>query len=80
VILPGWVDTPGEDAIQKSYHKGGKTWLKEAEKKRPFGRLIKPDELARAIAYLASDESGLLNGAVLDFDQGGWGVTGRLPD
>lgn len=80
VILPGWVDTPGEDEIQRSYHKGGDDWLAEAEKNRPFGRLIKADELARAIAYLSSDESGLLNGAVLDFDQGGGWNSARLPD
>jgi NAD(P)-dependent dehydrogenase (short-subunit alcohol dehydrogenase family) len=79
-ILPGWVDTPGEDAVRRGYHKGGDDWLKEAEAGRPFGRLVKSDELARAIAYLASDESGLLNGAVIDFDQGAGWQTSRLED
>ena len=27
------------------------------------------DELARAIAFLASDESGLMTGALVDWDQ-----------
>jgi NAD(P)-dependent dehydrogenase (short-subunit alcohol dehydrogenase family) len=31
--------------------------------------LIKPAEVARAVAYLASDESGLMTGANVDFDQ-----------
>ena len=35
----------------------------------PFGRLLKPQEVARAIAFLASDESGMMTGSVLDFDQ-----------
>jgi hypothetical protein len=35
----------------------------------PFGRLIKPDEVARAVAYMASSESGLMTGSVIDFDQ-----------
>ena len=68
-INPGWTDTPGEDAIQRRFHSDGKDWLEEAEARRPFGRLIKPDELAAAIAFLASDESGLMTGAVIEFDQ-----------
>ena len=65
----GWMDTPGEDLIQRRYHSDGKDWLAEAEAKLPFGRLLKMDEVARAIAYLASDESGMMTGANVDFDQ-----------
>jgi NAD(P)-dependent dehydrogenase (short-subunit alcohol dehydrogenase family) len=64
----GWMDTPGEDAIQRRYHGGG-DWLAKAEAEQPFGRLLKPEEVARAIAFLASDESGMMTGAVVDFDQ-----------
>ena len=65
----GWMDTPGEDAIQRRYHSGGKDWLAEAEAAQPFGRLLKPAEVARMIAFLASGESGMLTGALIDFDQ-----------
>ncbi len=65
----GWMDTPGEDAIQQRYHGGDPLWLQKAEAARPFGRLVKADEVARAIAYLASDESGLMTGSIIDFDQ-----------
>jgi NAD(P)-dependent dehydrogenase (short-subunit alcohol dehydrogenase family) len=65
----GWMDTPAEDATQRRYHSKGKEWLKAAEAKQPFGRLLKPDEVARAIAFLASGESGMMTGAVVDFDQ-----------
>lgn len=65
----GWMDTPGEDYIQRKHHSNGQDWLEEAEAAQPFGRLIKTDEAARAIAYLASDESGLMTGSVLEFDQ-----------
>lgn len=74
----GWMDTPGEDVIQRKYHSNGQDWLEEAEAKQPFGRLIKTDEAARAIAYLASDESGLMTGSVVDFDQSVIGV-GPVP-
>ncbi len=65
----GWMDTPGEHAIQQEEHNADDNWLEKAEATQPFGRLIKTDEASRAIAYLASDESGLMTGAVLDFDQ-----------
>jgi NAD(P)-dependent dehydrogenase (short-subunit alcohol dehydrogenase family) len=68
-LMLGWMDTPGEDTIQRTNHTGGQDWLDEAEATRPFGRLIKTDEAAKAIAWLASDESGLMTGALVDFDQ-----------
>ncbi len=65
----GWMATPGEDRIMKTYHGAQDGWLDAAAKSRPFGRLIDPNEVARACAYLASDESGLMTGANIDFDQ-----------
>ena len=65
----GWMDTPGETAIQTRVHDAPADWLAAAEAKQPFGRLLKPDEVARAVAFLASDESGLMTGTVIDFDQ-----------
>lgn len=68
-INPGWMDTPGEDAVQRRFHGAGDDWLEEAEAAQPFGRLIKPDELASLIAFVASDDAGMMTGAVIDFDQ-----------
>ena len=65
----GWMSTPGEDHIQKTYHGAKDGWLEEAVKAKPFGRLIDPKEVARACAYLCSDESGLMTGSNIDFDQ-----------
>jgi NAD(P)-dependent dehydrogenase (short-subunit alcohol dehydrogenase family) len=65
----GWMDTPGEDAIVKKYHGKQDGWLAEAEKSQPWGRLVKPGEVARACAFLCSDESGLMSGAIIDFAQ-----------
>jgi hypothetical protein len=65
----GWSDTPGEDRIMKTYHGAKDGWLGDVEKKQPFGRLIKPDEVSRAVAFLASAESGLMTGSIVDFDQ-----------
>jgi len=65
----GWMATPGEDRIMKTYHGAKDGWLDEAVKSRPFGRLIDPSEVARACAYLGSEESGLMTGSNIDFDQ-----------
>jgi NAD(P)-dependent dehydrogenase (short-subunit alcohol dehydrogenase family) len=65
----GWMHTPGEERVMRQYHDAQDGWLDEAVKTRPFGRLIDPDEVARACAYLASSESGLMTGANIDFDQ-----------
>ncbi len=65
----GWMDTPGEDRIMKTYHKAEDGWLDSAEKKLPMGRLLKVDEVSRAVAYLATDESGMMTGSIIDFDQ-----------
>jgi NAD(P)-dependent dehydrogenase (short-subunit alcohol dehydrogenase family) len=65
----GWMDTPGENVIQRKYHDAEDDWLKNAEAGMPFGRLLKPEEVARAVAFLASEESGMMTGSIVDFDQ-----------
>ena len=65
----GWMDTPGENVIQRKYHDAEDGWLKNAESEMPFGRLLKPDEVARAVAFIASDEAGMMTGSIVDFDQ-----------
>ncbi|MGB1238233.1 MAG: SDR family oxidoreductase [Pseudomonadales bacterium] len=66
----GWMDSDGEHQVQKAYHDAPDDWLEAVEAREPFGRLVKPEEVARAAAYLLSEESGLLSGSVIDFDQG----------
>jgi len=65
----GWMDTPGEDTIQRTVHGSDENWLAGVEAKQPFGRLLKAREVAKAIAFLASDESGMMTGAAVEFDQ-----------
>ncbi len=70
----GWMNSDGEDVIQRKYHGAGDGWAEEAGKSLPFGRLVDPEEVARAVAFLASDDSGLMTGAVINFDQSVWGA------
>lgn len=66
----GWMDTPAEDVTQKKFHDMPDGWQKEAGKALPAGRLLNMNEVARWIAHLASTESGIMTGSVIDFDHG----------
>ena len=73
----GWMDTPGEDAVQRRYHGAGDGWLDEAEAAQPFGMLVKPDHVAGLVSYLLSPASGVMTGSLIDFDQN---VSGAYPE
>lgn len=75
----GWMNTPGEDAILKKYHGVQDDWLEKASQSQPFGRLVEPSEVARACVYLASDDSGLMTGAIIDYDQSVLGCNESSP-
>ncbi|MBP7002458.1 SDR family oxidoreductase [Amaricoccus sp.] len=69
----GWMASDGEDRIQREYHGADEGWLARAAAEQPFGRLLDPAEVARACAFLASADSGMMTGAVIQFDQSVWG-------
>ncbi len=68
-VLPGWMDTEGEDEVQRGFHGAGTDWLAKAEAAQPFGQLVKPDQLAELIAWMAGPRSGVMTGALVDYDQ-----------
>jgi len=69
----GWMASDGEDRVQREYHGAAPDWLAKAAAALPFGRLLAPEEVARAVAFLASDDSGMMTGSVVQFDQSVWG-------
>ena len=68
-VLPGWMDTEGEDAVQKKWHNAPDNWLEMAEANAPMGQLVKPAQLAHLVAYMLSPNSGVMTGALVDYDQ-----------
>ncbi len=68
-VNPGWIETPGEDAIQRRHHGATDGWSAHAGEDRPFGRLIQPTELAATLAFVLSDDAGLMTGSIIDYDQ-----------
>ncbi len=78
LLNPGWMDTPAEDATQREWEGAEDGWLAAAEAGQPWGKLIKPDEIANTVVHLLSPRSGMLSGAVIDWDQTVLGA-GDLP-
>lgn len=76
-IAPGWMDTPNEDAVQKQFHGADDNWKAKAEASLPMGQLVKPDQLAPLAAYLLSPQSGVITGAIIDYDQQ---IVGVMPE
>jgi NAD(P)-dependent dehydrogenase (short-subunit alcohol dehydrogenase family) len=65
----GWTSTEGEDAIQRTAHGAKDGWLKDSEQKLPMGKLGQPAEIADMVVFLLSNRSGVVTGAVIDWDQ-----------
>jgi NAD(P)-dependent dehydrogenase (short-subunit alcohol dehydrogenase family) len=76
-ILPGWMDTPGEDVTQRRYHGATDGWLERAEAAQPMGQLCKPHQPAGLASYLLSPDAGVMTGALIDYDQN---VPGAYPE
>lgn len=64
MVHPGWIDTPGERKFftEEQIEAGGK--------QLPFGRLGQPNEVAKAIAYVLSDDAAYMTGSTLSIDGG----------
>jgi NAD(P)-dependent dehydrogenase (short-subunit alcohol dehydrogenase family) len=76
-IMVGWMDTPGETASQQKFHGAAGDWLSKAEAAQRMGQLVKPDQLAGLVTYILSPESGVMTGALVDYDQN---VVGAYPE
>lgn len=62
-IHPGLVDTPRNKNISDE-------WRKEMLRGTPLGRMAQPDEIANAVAFLASDAASFMTGSALIVDGG----------
>ena len=69
IVNFGWMHTPGEIDIQAAAHGHDEQWLTEAASRLPAGRLIQPTEAAHLLTYLLSDDSGIMTGSAIDYDQ-----------
>ena len=68
-ISPGSTDTPGFSELIGSSETGQQR-LKMLSSVVPMGRLGKPEEIAKAVVFLASDDASYITGAELFVDGG----------
>src|SRR5207248_10308060 len=64
IIHPGWTDTPGE---RKHFREDV---LARAGAELPWGRLARPDEIARGVLFLVDPDSDYITGSTLSIDGG----------
>jgi NAD(P)-dependent dehydrogenase (short-subunit alcohol dehydrogenase family) len=71
-VCPGRVETPFVRSRLSEYPDPEKAY-KEMAATQAIGRMGKPEEIAAAVLYLASDEAAFVTGTALEID-GGWAV------
>jgi NAD(P)-dependent dehydrogenase (short-subunit alcohol dehydrogenase family) len=64
----GWTATEGEHAVQTGVGQP-EDWQAAADASRPFGRLLRPEDIAPMVTYLLGDAASMVTGSVIDFDQ-----------
>lgn len=64
----GWMDSDHERALVLR-ETGDPTFIDRAAAGKPFGRILDPAEVARAVLWMASEDGGMMTGAVIPFDQ-----------
>ena len=73
-VSPGYVAT---ELLAGTMAAGGFT-LEDVAGRTPLGRLAEPEEVARVVAFLASDEASYITGSSVMVD-GGWMADGGWP-
>lgn len=68
----GWMNSDHERALILQ-ETGDPTFIDRAAAGKPFGRILDPAEVARAVMWMASDDAGMMTGAVIPFDQSVYG-------
>ena len=71
-VCPGRVETPFVRSRLAEYPDPEKAY-REMSDTQALGRMGKPEEIAAAVLYLASDEAAFVTGTALEID-GGWAV------
>jgi len=78
-LAMGWTLTPGEDSVMRATHGASDGWETVYAGRRPLGRLMRSEEVARAVRFLATGESAPMTGSIVTFDQVATGITDLHP-
>jgi NAD(P)-dependent dehydrogenase (short-subunit alcohol dehydrogenase family) len=70
-VCPGDTETPMEIEDARQQGVSWEDYVRDATVGRPIARMGRPEEIARAVLYLASDDSTFVTGVALAVDGGG---------
>jgi NAD(P)-dependent dehydrogenase (short-subunit alcohol dehydrogenase family) len=68
-VCPTMVDTPMARRTLAT-HADPDAWLREVEQSIPIGRIGRPEEIARVVVFLASDDASYMTGSIVAADGG----------
>ncbi len=73
-VCPGYTKTERVEELAKAFAKSGKgsveDFYRNIEKMIPMGRMGTPEEIAQAVAFLASEKASYITGVALQVDGG----------
>lgn len=64
VFHPGWIDTPGE---RKFF---SEDQIEQGSKQLPMGRMGTPEEMAKGVCFMLSDDAAYMTGSTMTMDGG----------
>jgi glucose 1-dehydrogenase len=64
LIHPGWIDTPGERKFFTEEQ------IEQGSRNLPWGRMGTPEEMAKGIAFMLSDDADYMTGSTVTMDGG----------
>ena len=67
-LAVGWMFTPAEHQLMQDEGKP-ESWIADADADHPFGRILRPNDIAKAVIHLLSDDSVMQSGSIIDFHE-----------
>lgn len=74
----GWMNSDHERKLVES-ETGDPHFIDRTAAAKPFGRILDPKEVAKAVLWMASEDSGMMTGTIVNFDQSIWGAYDDAP-
>ena len=74
----GWMNSDHERKLIES-ETGDPDFIDRKAATKPFKRILDTKEVAKAVLWMASDDSGMMTGTIVNFDQSIWGAYDDAP-
>ena len=69
IVNPGWMDTPGRRRDPAEVPRRRRRLARARRGRAAVRPSDQAEELARTLAFVLSDDAGMMTGAIIDYDQ-----------